>query len=202
LQHALAIAHWVAQFAVVGVCVAVPTAAWRNLKDGGIEKFGSWHCTPPARIWDALAWGSLQFKARHAWRCINALVHLTIVSFVPVAAVLFTNGAVLDHPIAFGAAGLVAGVLAEWPEGRVRNARYGNSETRPESSFAKVALRVGAVELVGTGLLYYLVFRTHVLNETLSAVILGVAFVACAEAMSTISTLWLVVWNGSPFKLR
>src|SRR5204863_8808824 len=127
---------------------------------------------------------------------------LTIVGFFPLGAVVLTNGTAVDHePIAFGVAGLIAGVLAEWPEGSVRNARYENIAKRVELSFAKVALWVGLFEIVGGALLYYLVYRTHVLNETLSAVVLGVAFVAYAEAMSVISTLLLVVLKGSPFKL-
>src|SRR5205823_6120446 len=123
---------------------------------------------------------------------------------------LVTNvSAVVQHPVYFGLAGTVAGVIAEGPELFARNAQYANAQycslshgeaQSSDRKVAKCALIGAAVEVLLVALLYYVGYVAHGLSATLGAVALGVAFVAAAEVMSVASTLSVVLRGGRPFR--
>lgn len=56
-----------------------------------------------------------------------------------------------------------------------------------------------AEALIGV-VLYLMQDLTDLFGSALSAAALGVAFVAWAEVMSVISTIWLIWRDGSPFR--
>jgi hypothetical protein len=213
-----AIAHFSAQigslvFAAAGIVLGV--RFWTS--GDKLDFFGRCHATPLARTCDALLWVPRQLRRGRPLRGIGAIVHLISTAFFPVAAVIFTNGAAIDqHPVAFGLAGVIASVIAEAPEAFARNSQYRNAQPPPKAPFgsvrptgwkrlapdqkvAVVALPVAVAEAAIGVLLYFLQSATSTLSVALSAVVLGVAFVAWAEVMSVISTLCLVYRNGSPF---
>jgi hypothetical protein len=216
------IAHFVAQVGslVLGALGTVLGVRFWKSEDK-LDAFGRFHATPLARTCDALLWTPRQFKKGRPLLGVGAAVHLVSTTFFPVAAVVLTNVAAVDrHPVAFGLAGVIAGVIAEAPEAFARNAHYRGARSHaaapsgtvqrtggkrlrnlaPDQKVAAVALPVAVAEAaIGVGL-YYLQDLTTILGAALSAVVLGVAFVAWAEVMSVISTLGLVSRNGSPFK--
>jgi hypothetical protein len=215
------IAHLVAQIGSLVVSVSGLVFVVRIWKSPDRrDAFGRCHATPLARICDALLWAPRQLKKKKPLRFTSAIAHLTSTAFFPVGAVVFTNSAAVEHhPVPFGLAGVIAGVIAEGPEAFARNAQYRSTKTTethaapvehkrwkrlrnlaPDQKVAVVALPVALFEaVIGVGL-YYLQAWTSLLGAGLTAAVLGVAFVAWAEVMSVISTLWLVTRNGSPFK--
>ena len=197
---------------------------WTN--DSTLDRFGRWHSSPLARVYDAFTWGVRQVKAGRLGRALNAfIVHLGLPALFPILAVLVSNiTAVKDHPVAFGLAGVVAGVLAEGPEAYARNAQYAEvnplatgqsvkvdpslrrkarfDALHPDQKVAAIAVPVAVGELVLGLALYYAVYKAGFVNRMLDAVVLGIAFVVWAEAMSVVSTMWLVGREGSPFRTR
>jgi hypothetical protein len=220
----IAVAHdiQIATQAATGIFgVLAARFAWKMWRDDAkLDRFGRWHATPLARVCDACTW-CLRQLMRRPGRCPNAIVHFLLTAAFPVAAVLVSNfTAVKDQPIWFGLAGIVASVLAEAPETYARDAQYRQQgpptadsiqvdthlkglarfkKLHPDQKVAAIAVPVALLELLLGGGLYYGVYKTHFLGHVLNAVALGVALVAWAEAMSVISTMWLVKRNGSPF---
>lgn len=112
-----AIAHTVTQIGslVVGITgVVLVVRSWNS--DTWIDSFGRCLATPLARTCDALIWAPRQFEKQQPGRSFGAAAHRTITAFFPIAAVVFTNGSAVDQaPVAFGLAGVIAGVIAEAP---------------------------------------------------------------------------------------
>lgn len=220
--YAIQLATQITSVILAGLGLRAARKWWKD--DNKLDRFGRWHTGPLARVYDAFTWGVKQAKAGRLGRTINAfIVHLGLTALFPVLAVLVSNAtAVKDHPVAFGLAGVVAGVLAEGPEAYARNAQYAEvnpldaepsvkvdptlrgkqrfKSLHPDQKVAAIAVPVAFGELALGIALYYAVYKAGFVNHMLDAVVLGIAFVVWAEAMSVLSTMWLVGRRGSPFR--
>jgi hypothetical protein len=211
--------HTVAQFGSGAIALIATGMGLRFFKDKEkLRIFGRFHATPLARICDGVVW---TLKLGRRWKvpsAIEAALHLIATAALPVAGVVLTNVTAVDrHPVAFGLAGIIGGVVVEGPEAFARNAEYRSIKCSDapvqhrfkwlnglssEQQVGRVALPVAVIEgVIGLALYVVVEFTTEV-GAGLSAVVLGVAFVVWAEVMSVFSTLFLVFRRGSPFLER